>query len=51
MAILGGESVVDILEKFLHGTAVGDIALKTLGMVSTASVASRNLASASGKTN
>ena len=45
LAILGGESVVDVLSKILKDTAVGDVALKTLGMVSAASVASRTLSS------
>lgn len=47
LAILGGESVVDILSRILKDTAIGDVALKTLGMVSTASVASRALSSGS----
>lgn len=47
LAILGGESVVDIISKILKDTAVGDVALKTLGMVSAASVASRTLSSGS----
>lgn len=45
LAILGGESVADVLSKILKDTAVGDVALKTLGMVSGASVASRVISS------
>ena len=47
LAILGGESIADVLSKILKDTAVGDVALKTLGMVSAASVASRTLSSGS----
>ena len=47
LAILGGESVAEVLSKVLKDTAVGDVALKTLGMVSAASVASRTLSSGS----
>lgn len=45
LAILGGESVTDVLAKILKDTAIGDVALKTLGMVSAASMASRALSS------
>ena len=43
VAILGNASVQETLSKFLTGTALGDVAMKTLGMASAASMASRAL--------
>ncbi len=43
LAILGNQSVQETISKFMQGTAVGDVALKTLGMASAASMASRAL--------